>query len=511
MGKSPLFTDFYELTMASAYYQTHKKDENSVFELFFRKCPFGGEFAVVAGHDQIKEALENFSFKKDELTYLKKQPVFSHSDPAFFKFLENLDLDDVEIYGFPEGSIVFPHEPLIQVRGPLIKVQLLESMLLNHLNFATLIATLARRSWLIAEGKALVEFGMRRAQGPNGAMMATRSSYIGGFSATSNSLAGYKYHIPVVGTMAHSFVQSFFEIRPESLEWNGHSIVPQLEQIKLEDGLSTNEGELGAFIAYAKLFPDTATLLVDTYNSLNSGIPNALRVFKLLRAFGHRPYGIRLDSGDMAYLSIEARKMLDSANFKEIKIFSSNEIDEKIILALNEQGAKIDAYGIGTKLVTSAMDPSLGGVYKLVEINGRPRIKISDQPTKRTIPASKRIYRISGKDKTYLMDILTHENETPPKPGEKLLVHHPFFDQMKAEVIPSHVEQMLRPLFIKGQWKGETNLEYTREWSLQEMKKMRADIIRHQNPTPYKVAVSHDLKQLMDKIYSKEMGTTILR
>lgn len=511
MEKSPLFTDLYELTMANAYYQTHKKDDYAVFELFFRKNPFGGEFSVVAGHDQVKEALENFRFSVDELNYLRSLATFSKSDPSFFKLLENINLDDVEIFGFPEGSIVFPHEPILQVRGPLIKVQLLESMLLNHINFGTLIATLARRSWLVAEGKTLVEFGMRRAQGPNGAMMATRSSFIGGFSASSNTLAGHLYDIPVVGTMAHSFVQSFFTIDPETLIWEGKSISHLLEKVKEEDGLHTNEGELAAFLAYAKVFPDSAILLVDTYHSLDSGIPNALRVFKILKALGHRPYGIRLDSGDMAYLSKKAREMMEKADLPELKIFCSNELDENVILSLKEQGALIDSFGIGTKLVTAALDPSLGGVYKLVEINGRPRIKISDQPTKRTIPSCKQVYRLSGQDGIYLMDIMVNEKEKELMPFEDIMAYHPFFDQLKSIVIPTKVEPMLTPLFMNGKWLGTTGLQSIRERSLGEMKKMREDIIRHKNPTPYKIAVSGHLKELMNSTYQTEMGIPIIK
>lgn len=511
MRKSPLFTDFYELTMACAYFQSHKKDDHAVFELFYRKNPFGGEFCVVAGHDEIKEALDNYHFTPEEILYLKSHPAFTHADPAFFTMLEELHLDDIEIYGFPEGSIVFHHEPLLQVRGPLIKVQLLESMLLNHLNFASLIATLSRRIWLVAEGKTLVEFGMRRAQGPNGAMTATRSSYIGGFTSTSNTEGSLKYNIPSVGTMAHSFVQSFSGIMPETLIWNGKSIEPILEEIKAQDGQHTNEDELGAFLAYSKVFPDSATLLVDTYNSLKSGVPNAIRVFKILKQFGHKPYGIRLDSGDMAYLSKEARRMMDEAGMPDIKIFSSNELDENIIRSLKEQGAKIDAYGIGTKLVTASSDPSLGGVYKLVEINGQPKIKISDNQTKKTIPTCKQVYRLTGENNEYLMDILTHYQEAPLVPGQEYMAHHPFFDDIKARVIPSKVEAMLKQLFKDGRWIGETDIYQVREKSLIDMKKLREDIIRYKNPTPYKVALSTNLKKVMAATYRKEMGLPVIK
>lgn len=511
MRKSPLFTDFYELTMACAYFHSHKKDDYAVFELFYRKNPFDGEFAVVAGHDEIKEALENFHFNAEEISYLKTLPIFSHADPSFFKMLEELNLDDVEIYGFMEGSLVFHHEPLLQIRGPLIKVQILESMLLNHLNFATLIATLSRRMWLAAEGKGLVEFGMRRAQGPNGAMTATRSSYIGGFSSTSNTEGAFKYGIPAVGTMAHSFIQSFSGIRPETLTWKGKSIKPLLEELKAQDGHHTNESELGAFLAYCEVFPESTTLLVDTYNSLKSGVPNAIRVFKILKQLGHSPYGIRLDSGDMAYLSKEARRMMDEAGMPELKIFTSNELDEHIIRSLKEQGAKIDAFGIGTKLVTAASDPSLGGVYKLVEINGEPKIKVSDNQSKKTIPTCKQVYRLSGENDEYLMDILTHYQEEPLNPGQEYLAHHPFFDDIKAKVLPTKVEPMLKLLFKNGRWIEKADLHHIRERSLKEMKKLREDILRYKNPTPYKVSLSTKLKEIMSATYRKEMGLPLIK
>lgn len=483
MKKSPLFTDFYEFTMASAYYEYHKRDDQAVFELFFRKCPFGGEFAIVAGHNEIKEGLLNYAFSIEEINYLKKLPVFSHTNPDFFTYLKNMNLEDVEIFGPPEGSIVFANEPLLQVKGPLIKVQLLESMLLNHINFATLIATLARRMWLAAKGKTLIEFGMRRAQGPNGALTATRSSFIGGFSSSSNTEAGLKYNIPVVGTMAHSFVQSFTDLDSDILNWNGINIGPLLSHLIKEDGFKTHPGELAAFLAFAKMFPNSATLLVDTYNSLESGIPNALRVFKILKALGHSPFGIRLDSGDMNLISKKARKIFDDEGMKEIKILSSNEIDEKIIMTHNEQGSPINAYGIGTRLVTASADPSLGGVYKLVELNGLPKIKISDQPDKKTIPLAKKIYRICNRQGQYLRDIMTAFDENPPM------------------VIEEKIQELLIPLFVKGKWLEELDLNKIRERSLKEMAFLDSKITAPVGPIRYEVIISDYLKKITASAY----------
>lgn len=466
--------------MARAYFESGKDRDHAVFEAFFRRCPFKGEFAVFAGFDLLRKLLEEFHFSAEDLRYLRSLPAFASASEKFFDTLKNLDLKDVKILGIDEGEIVFAKEPLLQIHGPILKVQILESAVLNAINFATLVATYARRIKLVSKNKELVEFGLRRAQGPNGAMTASRSSYLGGFDATSNVQAGRDLGIPVVGTMAHSFVQSFVD------------------------------GEFEAFSAYAKTFPDNALLLVDTYDTLRSGIPNAIKVFKILKEKGHQPTGIRLDSGDLVYLSKMARAALDQAGFSEAKIFASNELDEKTIESLEKQGAAIDAYGVGTQLVTAADQPALGGVFKLVELNGQPRMKISQQTEKLVLPAAKNLYRFQGKDGELLLDLMTSSRETPPQAGKEIVALHPADALKRATVIPAKVENLLKPLFENGCWLDHLSLKEKRSRSLERMAGIRADISRSHNPAPYKVSVSPELKALTDALFLKESPPAVL-
>lgn len=490
--------------MAEAYFSSNKKNSVATFELFFRKCPFGGEYAVLAGYDLVRDILQNFRFSETDLDYLKSLSAFKNTRPDFFEALRTLDFKDVEILGIQEGEIVFPRTPLLQIRGPLYKTQLLESALLNAINFSTLVATYARRIRLVAGERSLVEFGLRRAQGPNGAMTAARSAYLGGFDATSNVLAGKNLGIPVVGTMAHSFIQSFWAVSEADLIWNGKNISTLFEKIKNEDGLSTNEGELGAFLAYAKAFPDNALLLVDTYNVLGSGIPNAIRIFKLLREMGHKNFGIRLDSGDLVYFSKQARQILDAAGFRDAKIFASNELDENIISSIQDQGAVIDSYGVGTHLVTALPQPALGGVYKLVELDSRPRMKISQQTEKLVLPCAKSVYRMIGKDEKMIADILMTCSEPAPVAGSQQLALHPADAFKRALIAPTKVEPLLQPLFAGGKFLEDKSLSEKRSWSLKRMEQVRPDITRQKNPTPYKVSISAKLKSLVDELYNQE-------
>ena len=509
--KSLLLTDLYQLTMVRAYLSSGKAKSKAVFEVFFRHCPFDGEYAVVAGHNLVKEILEEFYFSEDDLHYLKEQPTFNDAPPEFFEALQNLDFKDIHVRGLAEGSLVFPRVPLLELSGPLYKLQLLESVLLNALNFASLCATYARRLYQVANHKTLVEFGLRRAQGPNGAMIASRSSYIGGCDGTSNVLAGKEFQIPIVGTIAHSFVQSFWAVQEEDLQWKERNIIELLEQVKKEDGLQTNEGELGAFLAYAKTFPSNLLLLVDTYDSLQSGVPNAIRVFKILRQLGFLPIGIRLDSGDLVYLSKTARQQLDQAGFPEAQIFASNELGEKVIESLEDQGAKIDGYGVGTNLVTCRSDPALGGVYKLVELDGHPRMKLSEQTEKLVIPCSKNVYRLYGEDGKMLVDLLTEINEKPPQAGKEIQIFHPYDFFKETKVIPSTVEPLFQTLFSNGEWQQERGLEEIRKRSLQQMKNLREDIRRQHYPTPYKVSLTKNLRQRLTELYQFESPSRLLR
>lgn len=498
---SGLFNDLYQLTMARAYLSSRSAKSKAVFELFFRKCPFGGEYAVFSGLQLVREILENFSFEKEEIRFLKNLPNFKDADESFFTQLENLDLKDIEVWGLEEGQLAFPRIPLLQVRGPLYKLQLLETSLLNAINYSTLVATYARRLRLVAGESRVIEFGMRRAQGPNGAMTASLSSFIGGCDASSNVLAGMQFGIPIVGTMAHSFVQSFVDIREEDLNWNGQDISSLFKEVLMEDKLQTHRGELGAFLAYAKAFPTSALFLVDTYDSLRSGIPNAIRIFKILRKLRYPITGIRLDSGDLVYLSQQARKKLDEAGFSDAQIFASNELTEDIIESLQKQGAEINAYGVGTHLVTCYDQPALGGVYKLVEIDDLPRLKRSDQTEKTTLPGPKQVYRLYGKNSQMLLDYVCLVQEPSPQPGQKLETLHPFDPFKKAVLVPEKVEVLLKPIFKAGQWLPKESVHDCRQKSLDRMKNLRHDISRRQNPTPYKVSVSPKLKKLFEQLY----------
>lgn len=499
MRLGPLFTDLYQLTMAEAYLSSDRGHQQAAFELSFRRAPFGGEYAIFAGLDQVKDILESFHFTEENIRFLKELPTFREAPISFFENLRKLDLKDIEIDAFEEGALIFPKEPLLQVRGPIFKAQLLETTLLNAINFSTLVATYARRIRIVAPNKKLVEFGMRRAQGQDAAMIAARSSYLGGFDATSNVLAGQKWTIPVVGTMAHSFVQSF---TAADLSSTARALI----KIKLK----TNEGELAAFFNYAERFPNDAVLLVDTYDTLSSGIPNAICVFQYLKSKGFRPRGVRLDSGDLGYLSREARKKLNEAGLQEVSIFASNELDEKIIKSLEDQQAQIDSYGVGTKLATAYEQAALGGVYKLVEVNGRPRTKISQQVEKRIIPGAKQVYRLQGEDSRLLLDLLTQLEDRPPKCDEDILALHPADPLQKALVRPKHVTPMLQPLYRKGKWLRSESLGNLRQASLSNMSGLREDILRIHNPTPYKVSVSSSLRALMDQVYNEESPITRL-
>ncbi len=363
-----LLTDLYELTMAYGYWKTGKPDQESVFHLFFRKLPFDGGYAIASGLEDCLRFLAGLKFAPEDLEYLASlrgtdgKPLF---DGEFLRYLGRFRLA-LDVDAIPEGTVVFPHEPLVRVCGPILQAQLVESALLNFINFQSLIATKAARICLAANGDPVVEFGMRRAQGIDGALTASRAAYIGGCVGTSNVLAGQRFGIPVMGTHAHSWVMSF-------------------------------ENELAAFHAYADALPNNCIFLVDTYDSLQ-GVRNAVAVGERLRASGHRLAGIRVDSGDLAYLSIEARKILDAAGFKDAVIVGSNDLDEYLIRSLKLQRAAINTWGVGTKLVTAFDQPALGGVYKLSAVRNprggwTPTLKLSEEAAKVTTPGVLQVRR----------------------------------------------------------------------------------------------------------------------
>lgn len=376
-----LLTDFYELTMLYGFWKYKRHEQKACFEYFFRSLPPHNGFALFAGLEQVLDYLKNFCFSPSDLAYLQEQGF----EAGFLEYLKNLKLD-IDLWAVPEGTVVFPNEPVLRVEGPLGILQLLETFLLNALNYPTLVATRAARVCYAAQGDPVMEFGLRRAQGPDGGLVGARAAVIGGCVGTSNVLAGKLFNLRVLGTHAHSWVMSF-------------------------------DNEVDAFRAYADAFPNNNTLLVDTYDPLHSGIPNAIKVFTELREKGIKCRGaIRLDSGDLAKLSKEAWRLFQEAGFENPMIVASNELDEDLIAELKRQGAKINSWGVGTHLITASNYPALGGVYKLVAINGKrgwePKIKISGNKAKITDPGRKRIVRYYNADNRPLADVLYLEEET---------------------------------------------------------------------------------------------------
>ena len=381
MRNLSLLTDLYEFSMANGF-QHDLPDTQATFDVFYRRVPDAGSFVIAAGLQQVVEALQQFHFSSEDLTYFKQLGLW---DDDFLAYLADFQLD-CQIQAVAEGTPVFPREPLLTVTGPIAQTQLLETLILNILNHQSLIATKARRLAFAAEERPIMEFGARRAQGPDSAIYGTRAAVIGGAKSTSNVLAAKAFNIPAAGTMAHSWIEAF----PD---------------------------ELTAFRKWAERYPDNSALLVDTYDVLNSGIPNAITVFQELRDRGHQPIGIRIDSGDVAILAQQARKMLNAAGFPEAKITISNALDETIITSLLQQGAPIDNFGIGEKLITSASAPVLSGVYKLaaIERDGRvePKIKVSASREKLTIPGKKQVYRLYNVGtKQAFADLIALTNET---------------------------------------------------------------------------------------------------
>lgn len=365
-----LLTDFYALTMMQGYLETNKQNEIVVFDVFYRINPQNGGYAIVAGLEQIIDYIKNINFSEDDILYLRSLNKFNEK---FLSYLKDFKFTG-DIYAIPEGTVVFPKEPLLTIKAPIIEAQLLEACLLNILNHQSLIATKASRIVLSAGGDNVLEFGLRRAQGPDAGIYGARAAIIAGCSSTSNVLCGKMFNIPISGTNAHSWVMSFSD-------------------------------EITAFREYAKLYPNSCILLVDTYDTLNSGVPNAIKVFKELKDSGHdlKFYGVRLDSGDLVSISKKVRKQLDDAGFKDAVISASNELDENSIYDLKLKGAEITVWGVGTNLITSKDWSSFGGVYKLSAIydnngNSIPKIKVSNSTEKRTNPGEKKIYRIYNKD-----------------------------------------------------------------------------------------------------------------
>ncbi|MPQ46016.1 nicotinate phosphoribosyltransferase [Marinifilum sp. N1E240] len=456
---SGLYTDFYELTMAQGYYLSGKKNEKTVFDYYYRTNPYKGGYLVFAGLYDLLNILQNFTYNKKNIEFLKNAGL----KDDFLKYLENFKFN-AKVYSVREGEIVFPNEPIVRVEGNIIEAQLVETLLLNYLNFQSLIATKACRIRNVIGEKAFADFGLRRAQGLGG-VHASRAAVIGGADTTSNVYSGFNYGIPVTGTQAHAWVQSFDE-------------------------------ELEAFRKYAEINPENSVLLVDTYNTLKSGLPNAIIVAKELESKGHKLIGIRLDSGDLAYLSKKARKMLNDANLDYVQIFASNQLNEYVIKSLNEQGAQLDGYGIGTELVTGKDTGALDGVYKLVENNGNPRLKISENIEKITMPGKKKLIRFIDSDGMFFRDgILLTNDENVKK------IYHPFHPDKNTEVANFEYEELTQLVMENGEILIE---EQTPSEINQYLKKRFAQLPdehkRFISPHIYKVGISRSLLDLRDNM-----------
>lgn len=459
-----LQTDLYQLTMVGGYVREGKKDQWANFDYFFRKIPDDGGYCVLAGLADLIDYIQNLKFSDEDLAYLDRLNIFSKD---VLMYLENFQFTG-DLWAIPEGTLVFPHEPLIRVTAPLPEGQLLESTILNIMNFQTLIATKGARVRWAARGDPVIDFGLRRAHGPDGALMASRAAYIGGVQASSNVLVGKLYGIPVRGTHAHSWVESF-------------------------------PNELEAFRAYADAYPHACLLLVDTYDTLKSGVPNAIQVGRELREKGYELMGIRLDSGDLAYLSKEARLMLDEAGFQDAVIVASSDLDEWLLESLKRQGARVDIWGIGTRLVTSFSSPALGGVYKLTALdeNGErmvPKIKRSDNPEKITNPGLKRVFRMFDQRGKMRGDVLFFANEEVPA-SARFRAYHPMYSHIsKSYPKAFQMKELLVPIFEKGKLVYSTpSVQQVRKNTLQNLSQLDAAYKRFQNPHTYHVSLSSHL------------------
>lgn len=466
-----MLTDFYEITMANGYLYNGLKDKIAYFDMFFRKVPDDGGFAIMAGIEQFIDYVRNISFEERDLEYLRSKGQFSED---FIEYLKSFQFT-CDVWAIPEGTPIFPNEPIVTVRGPVIEAQFIETMLLLTINHQSLIATKANRIVRAAEGRAVMEFGSRRAQGSSGAVDGARAAFIGGCAGTSCTMADRDYGIPALGTMAHSWIQMF----PTELE---------------------------SFKAYARTYPSNCTLLVDTYNVLKSGVPNAITAFnEELVPRGFRPKGIRIDSGDITYLSTRARKMLDEAGFEDCAIVASNSLDEYIIQNILVQGAKVDLFGVGERLITSRSEPVFGGVYKLsaIEENGQiiPKIKLSENVGKITNPGFKQVWRLFNKrDGKAIADVITLNDEIINE-NEPYELFDPEFTWKRKTVSNFYAKKLMTQLFSNGKCVYKSpKITDIRDFCLKQVESLWDEVKRFENPHEYYVDLSQPLWDLKDKL-----------
>lgn len=468
-----LLTDFYELTMGNGYLENGMGDTVCCFDLYFRKVPDNGGFAVMCGLEQAIEYIKNLHFTDDDIAFLRNKKIFSE---AFLRYLADFRFS-CDVWAVPEGTPVFPNEPLVIVKGPAIQAQFVETMLLLCINHQSLIATKAARIVKAADGRPVMEFGSRRAQGGDGAIYGARASYIGGCTGTACTIADKEMGTPALGTMAHSWVQMF-------------------------------DSELDAFRAYAKCYPDNCLLLVDTYNVLKSGIPNAITIFNELKSDGHRPAGIRIDSGDITYLTVKARKMLDEAGFPDAKICISNSLDEYIIQDILRQGAQIDTFGVGERLITSRSEPVFGGVYKLtaVEKDGQiiPKIKLSENVSKITTPDFKELWRFyDNKTGKAIADLITcyGEDVDDSKPYTIFDPEHPY---KKKTVTDFTAKKLMVKVFDKGECiYTSPDATEIRKYCGEQLNTLWDEVKRFENPHEYYVDLSEKLWNKKNDLLNK--------
>lgn len=530
---SSLLMDKYQITAGYADFVCGVHEDQGTDDYFFRRCPFGGEFAIYAGLDEFLRYLSVFSFSDDDIAHIRSF-LPATCDPRYLEWLREVNASCLTIHAIPEATVVFPRLPLIRSQGPSTVRQMIESALLNLNNFATLCTTNGVRLRMAGSATRPVKylgFGLRRAQGPDGAISASKYLYMAGFDGDSNLKACKMFGIPSKGTMMHSFIQKWAKRGldriskvPMPTRWNDalgkhESFLEVVLQIREALGFTnTHEGELAAFIGYAIAWPDEFLALVDTYNTLQSGVPNYICVAAALRLFGHQPLGIRLDSGDLAYLSKSSRAMFREADgnlpriMAEFRIIipkletsvivASNDLNEKVILSLETQGHEIDVWAIGTHAVTCETQPALGGVYKIVESKDDPVIKLSNDPIKVTLPGAKKAYRFFGQDGKAICDYLILDGEEPPSADHPTLIRHPFDEHQRARVRPSRIEALHQCV-----WKGSLqitppSLDQLRDRVQEQLSTIRSDHLRLVNPTPYKVSVSealyHTLHELWD-------------
>jgi nicotinate phosphoribosyltransferase len=489
METSALFTDFYSLTMAQGYWK-RDNSERAVFEMFFRHQPYNGGYSIFAGLDTLLKKLENFSFSQEDLSYLKSLNIF---EEAFLDYLKNFHFNG-SLWAMDEGTVIFPQEPLVRVEGKLVECQIIEGLILNIINFQSLIATKTCRIWLASGKGKLMEFGLRRAQGPDGAVSASRAAYIGGASGTSNTLAGKIHGIPIMGTMAHSWIMSF-------------------------------DKEEEAFNEYAKMYPDRSIFLIDTYDTLKSGVQNAIKAGKKLAAKG-KNFGVRLDSGDIEYLSKETRRMLDEAGLNKAYITVSNDLDETIIENLVRDGAPVDSWGVGTRLVTGGEAFAFTGVYKLAARLGKndgaascvvnPVMKLSDNPEKTTNPGIKQVWRIWDKNGFSVADVLGIENgegdeSDKPQDGQRCCFWHPSADYRHFyHTVDGKVEALLKKRIENGALTGELpSLEEIKAHTAANIDRFDPTYKRLLNPHVYKVSITEKLRDLKLELIQKHLGNRL--